>query len=255
MNKRYIDFVPVKNSQASSRVKSRVADNFVDIEMPESEIIKTKTLETKTVDHASSSAKVLSPGRRQSVSQMPEIPSRSERLGHSKRVMHKSRTIETVETKDRVNPEDRVASSGSTKLGVIEDLGSGNENLDARRTSDRPHFVVEQSEIRAAKAKKIGNKEASTVESQPVVNRLGEDKRTYRTPRDPFINQDKVKKRPLSKNVYRSRPVVGKEEAKGPVTIITKPEKDTKLGLVVTIIITIVLGAAAGAVAFWILPK
>ena len=39
------------------------------------------------------------------------------------------------------------------------------------------------------------------------------------------------------------------------VTIISKPEKDTKVGRVVAIILAIILGAAAGTVAFLLLPK
>ncbi len=77
---------------------------------------------------------------------------------------------------------------------------------------------------------------------------------TIVAPRSPFINQDKVVKRPLSsRNVYQKP--VAKEEKKGPVTIITNSEKDSKVGLLVTIILTIVLGAAAGTVAFLLLPK
>ena len=45
------------------------------------------------------------------------------------------------------------------------------------------------------------------------------------------------------------------EKPTGPVTIISKPEKESKVSLVVTIIITIILGAAAGTVAFLLLPK
>lgn len=70
-----------------------------------------------------------------------------------------------------------------------------------------------------------------------------------------FVNTEKVAKRPLSKNVYRKNVMVPKETPSGPVTIIDKPEKDSKVGLVVTIIITIILGAAAGTVAFLLLPK
>ena len=66
-------------------------------------------------------------------------------------------------------------------------------------------------------------------------------------------------KRPLSKNVYKKTApvakVAAKEEPKGPVTIITKPEKDAHVSVIVTIIITIILGAAAGTVAFLLLPK
>lgn len=75
-------------------------------------------------------------------------------------------------------------------------------------------------------------------------------------PRSPFINQEKIVKRPLSaKNVYQRNTVSLKEEPKGPVTIIAKQEKDSKMGLLITIILTIVLGAAAGTVAFLLLPK
>lgn len=74
--------------------------------------------------------------------------------------------------------------------------------------------------------------------------------------RPAFVNTEKVRKRPLSKNVYPKKPVVPKEEKPtAPVTIIDKPEKDSKVGLIVTIIITIILGAAAGTVAFLLLPK
>ena len=76
-------------------------------------------------------------------------------------------------------------------------------------------------------------------------------------PRAHFVNTEKVAKRPLSKNVYQKKIVVAPEEEKpkGPVKIIDKPKKDSKAGLVVTIIITIILGATAGTVAFLLLPK
>lgn len=69
-----------------------------------------------------------------------------------------------------------------------------------------------------------------------------------------------VEKRPLSKTAYQRKikePEVEKELKKeaAPVTIIDKPEKESKVGLVVTIIITVILGAAAGVVAFLLLPK
>ena len=78
---------------------------------------------------------------------------------------------------------------------------------------------------------------------------------TYKAPNSPFINQSKVEKRPLSKNVYQKKIAVPKEEPKGPVTIISKPEKDSHVGIIVTIIMTIILGATAGTVAFLLLPK
>jgi len=55
--------------------------------------------------------------------------------------------------------------------------------------------------------------------------------------------------------VYKKKIVAPKEEPLGPMTIIEKPEKDSKVGMVVAIILTIILGAAAGTVAFLLLPK
>jgi hypothetical protein len=70
-----------------------------------------------------------------------------------------------------------------------------------------------------------------------------------------LLFQAKIEKRPLSKNVYQKNITVPKEEPKGPVTIIAKPEKDAKVRLIVAVILTIILGAAAGTVAFLLLPK
>ena len=81
------------------------------------------------------------------------------------------------------------------------------------------------------------------------------NKGVYAVPKPSFINQNKVVKRPLSKNVYQKKVEAAPEEPKGPVTIISKTEKDSKTGLIVTIIITVILGAAAGTVAFLLLPK
>lgn len=96
-------------------------------------------------------------------------------------------------------------------------------------------------------------------EEQPVMElenkTYGERGGTYKVPKTPFINQEKVVKRPLSKNVYQKKVVAPKEVPKGPVTIISKPEKDAHVSLIVAVILTIILGAAAGTVAFLLLPK
>ena len=80
-------------------------------------------------------------------------------------------------------------------------------------------------------------------------------KKVMTIPQSPFINQAKVEKRPLSKNVYKKNIKATEEPKTGPVTIISKPEKDKHAGLIAAIIITIILGAAAGTVAFLLLPK
>ena len=119
--------------------------------------------------------------------------------------------------------KESVESKDDVRLGVIEDLGAV-EGLPA---------LVEK----------------------PVENRKIQSSKTFTVPKSPFINQNKVEKRPLSKNVYQKKVTAPKEEPKGPVTIIAKPEKDAHVSIVVAVILTIILGAAAGTVAFLLLPK
>ena len=116
--------------------------------------------------------------------------------------------------------------SREPELGVIEDLG-------VTKTEEAVKPVVKQ-------------------EAKPA---LKPAEKVFRMPKPKFINQDKVIKRPLSKNVYRKKVVAPKEEPKGPVTIITKPESQAHVSLIITVILTIILGAAAGTVAFLLLPK
>ena len=122
--------------------------------------------------------------------------------------------------------------------------------------------TAKDDEIKEIKAKKIGNRRGRNLVEKPVekadnsrVRVVDLNKKTFEVPKATFINQEKVIKRPLSKNVYQKKVEEFKENQKGPVTIISKPEKDSKTGLIVTIILTIILGAAAGTVAFLLLPK
>lgn len=78
--------------------------------------------------------------------------------------------------------------------------------------------------------------------------------------KSPFIRTTaNVEKRPLSNSIPAKKPVVKTpqivEEASAPVTIIEKPEKDAHVGIIITVILTIVFGAAIGTVAFLLLPK
>ena len=107
-------------------------------------------------------------------------------------------------------------------------------------------------------AKSTASTNAITNSNKVKTNGVGESLRVA-TPKtashSPFINQEKVIKRPLSKNVYQRPDSSTRETPKGPVTIISTSEKDSKIGLLVTIILTIILGAAAGTIAFLLLPK
>ena len=133
-------------------------------------------------------------------------------------------------------------------LGVIEDL---NPKFVSKDVPKRPLHNVGEVSAKTAKAQRVGAKSKGS-----VVAPVKEEKRViFAVPKSPFINQEKIVKRPLSKNAYAPRVPEAKPEKSGPVTIISKPEKDAHVSLIVTIIITIILGAAAGTVAFLLLPK
>ena len=141
-------------------------------------------------------------------------------------------------------------------LGKVENLTPKFVKTDVpkRPLSEKSHFKTDKTGLARLKAKRIGNTKKAAI--KPVENSAKKaEKGTFKTPKQPFINQDKVVKRPLSKNVYQKKIAAPKEEPKGPVTIITKPEKQAHIGMIVTIILTIILGAAAGTVAFLLLPK
>lgn len=173
--------------------------------------------------------------------------------------------------------------SNAVKLGEIEDVKFVNTNVEKRALGG--NFGLDNSlynkraagDVKAVKARKIGNRMGIGTRNnartgQQTVD-LGDDAKsdiqkeakaaTYAVPKSPFINQDKVKKRPLSKNVYRKQSTVKSNDVKAmsgekggeTVTIVSKPEKDSKVGVVVAIILTIILGAVAGTVAFLLLPK
>lgn len=152
----------------------------------------------------------------------------------------------------------KLAHTG-VKLGEIEDVNPKFVMTDVPKRALGDTGVTAVS----AKAQKVGAR-AKTVKKADTTSRMklaNEKKKTYTVPKAPFINQDKVAKRPLSKNVYKKQiDALEKVPPKGvisdkTVTIIAKPEKDSKVGVIVTIVLTIILGAVAGTVAFLLLPK
>lgn len=174
----------------------------------------------------------------------------------------KSATARAKMTTANVRQTEQVSFANEGKMGVIEELNPKFVKTDVpkRPLSDKPHFKAEQSEIAKIKARKVVEKPVENHVKKSVEKPKGQGDvkgkpDTYQMPKTPFINQGKVEKRPLSKNVYAKKIAVATEEPKGPVTIISKPESQAHVGLIVTIILTIILGAAAGTVAFLLLPK
>ena len=119
----------------------------------------------------------------------------------------------------------------------------------------QPVSAVQKKEVDELELSKMF--EAKHERPRAGVTTTGKVSGTFEVPKARFVNTEKVAKRPLSKNVYPRKAVVPEEPEKPskPVTIINKPEKDSKIGMVVAIIITIILGAAAGTVAFLLLPN
>lgn len=228
MNKKYIDFVPKKAGVGGGSVARK-----------------------KTTQ-----AKVILPGDDTMMTPMPEEVFSS--------VEQEELRIEEIFA-EKPKP---VEKKTSRKLGVIEDFSGKFVSKDVEK---RPLSVTSgafgiagnaEAMASVAKSKKISripligeprNKEAA---NEPVAVNEGASKEMA-IPKQPFVNTEKIPKRPLSRNVYQPRKTIEepKEETKGTITIIEKPERDSRIGLIVTIIITIILGAAAGTVAFLLLPK
>ena len=259
MNRKYIDFVPTskvgntskRTSTPQRRVVREVREESVVVAMPDSAgVVRSRGFRATTVRE----------NRAPEPEPMYSVP-------------------------ESEPSSDDFSINNSLKLGVVEDYNPKFVNKDVPKrplhhdtpryatVADRTAVRQEQSDLAEIKAKKVktglmGRHKKTGIKSveesapvQPATGAAGAAQMrnvggTYTPPRSPFINQEKVVKRPLSsKNVYQRAAPAPKEEAKSPVTIIEKPEKDSKMGLLVTIILTIILGAAAGTVAFLLLPR
>lgn len=222
MNKRYIDFVPAKGKNARSG-GNRVAVKKID--GPETIAKKPSKLNGKSG--------IVKESKKKDNSAVINIgpKNKSGRVITRKEVATSEVDSLAVEElfAERKYPAGVTANS---RLGVIEDY--------------KPKFV--QTEVKKrplGAAKKVG-----PANTAPAM------KRSTRPVGAKFVNTNKIEKRPLSRNVYAKKPMVAlKETPEKPVRIIDKPDKDSKAGLVVAIILTIILGAAAGTVAFLLLPK
>ncbi len=179
----------------------------------------------------------------------------------------RSATSSRMVTSDTKN--EFAISDKEMKLGEIEDLNPKfvNNDVPKRPLGDgkeyKTNLDMAKADVKEVKSKRLigrfrGKNMAKTEAKSTVKSDKKEiaKKETFVAPRPMFINQDKVTKRPLSKNVYNDKVVATNErDHKGPVAIIAKPEKESRVGLVVAIILTIILGAVAGTVAFLLLPK
>lgn len=289
MSKRYMDFVPAKTADkraavasgaprrtkvaetASARVSTTSRPKVV---MPE----PTATPRTRMVRRDVSRHVIT---QKAVVQQRPVVQQKAviqQRAAMQHRTVAQQRAI--AQKNAAVRKVTATQSSAANfairedaKLGEIEDLSPKFVKMDVpkrplgdgtgRKENDKPAQTNVKNEIAAVKSKKLigrfRNKSAAKNAAKAAAKSekgTTAKKETFVAPKPTFINQDKVAKRPLSKNVYQKNIVATDEKAnKGPVAIITKPEKESKVGLVVAIILTIILGAVAGTIAFLLLPK
>lgn len=220
MNKRYMDFVPTRKAKNAPKMASS------------GEVMRAAR-----------------PAMRTSLSRTPVA-----------KVSHTQYTARAVSENERIDVSANTFSIRSeAMLGVVEDLNPKfvQKNVPKRPLSKRPKPRMEyERELAEIKSRKLVGNRRDVIEEEVMMRpKKTAEKDNYVTPKTPFINQAKVEKRPLSKHVYTKKIEPVKEEKRGPVKIIEKPEKDGKIGLVITIILTIIMGAAAGTIAFLLLPK
>lgn len=162
-------------------------------------------------------------------------------------------------------PQDRA------QYGVIESYSP----LDAKRpvfkkdvkvekrplsTPAKPRYAQDFEVLKAAKAENLKKKPLNLAKDKKSVPETAKkptlsSSADFSTPKNPFINT-KVEKRPLSKNVYK--PTAAKDQAEEkstPVRIVEDKKKSSKLSTVVGIILTIIIGAIVGTVAFLLIQK
>lgn len=202
---------------------------------------------------------------------MDFVPTKPARMSVKKVVSRKSVTSGGAASKQPVRAKaprkddvlkadaDTFSLKREPEYGVIEDFRPKFVKIEVeKRPLSRGHFAQKKSDLAEAKSVKVAAKKLekpAKVVEKPVEKSEKPDKTKMKIPKSPFINQGKLEKRPLSKNVYEKAIKPTEEKDTGPITIISKPEKDTKVSLIVTIILTIILGAAAGTIAFLLLPK
>ncbi|MDO5474925.1 MAG: hypothetical protein Q4F61_00865 [Candidatus Saccharibacteria bacterium] len=156
-----------------------------------------------------------------------------------------TKAIEPKTTKKQVSKKDELT------LGVVEDFSDNTKE----NASKREVLASSKDTAKEIKAKRVGLKAEKKESNSGTGLKTAKAEGTFKTPIPQFINQDRIVKRPLSKNTYQKKVVAPEEKSKGPVTIISKPDKQTHGGLIITIILTVILGAAAGTIAFLLLPK
>ena len=109
--------------------------------------------------------------------------------------------------------------------------------------NSEPEIIIKETELKVTKS------EAFTIPKKPA---------TPPTPSQVHFIKTNVAKRPLSPNAYPKAEhpePLAEEKPKEPVAIINQPKKESRVGFIITIILVIILGAVAGTIAFFLIPR
>ena len=290
MNRRYIDFVPHQSAPRSRSEKPSTEDDFDTAETYAYEQVEVEMQPAIKVRRFDDFVSV--PVRKKAKKPVVEEP--VENLAEELEEEFANEPIESEESIPEVNPEVNDApldeamtieeimrareaeqrkaqeldepASVSFGLGIVEDYTPIDAHkpafinaaavekrpLSKGRDEEKRPSVDLEDELKVAKSEDLTKRKIET-DKIPEVPMTKPDNE-FKKPK--FINTHLVEKRPLSKTDYRNRtPINAAEETTtSPVTIIDKPEKDSRLGFIITIILTILLGAAVGTVAFLLIP-
>lgn len=284
MNHRYIDFVPqnqpkeeipeekpiihisfagdepevyteeyADDAYSEEYVDEEVLINDYDSEEPES--VSIRKITTITPTETSEITEVVRVSAEPEVEEeAPEEPETPEEFDEEEPEIDLDTPIEEL-----MAPKD----DDNFDFGVVEDYVPVNDKRPAFITST-PAFtntkvekrpLYDRSDIEKIKAERLLKKPIEKPVEKPVEEPKKSDD-LFRTPKkSPFINTNLIEKRPLSKTNYRDRAPIVKEEESGPITIIDNEGKNSRFGLILTIVLTIILGAAVGTIAFLLVPR
>lgn len=256
MNKRYIDFVPKQRSGAKRKVASpevgrisrgepivekvTVEKYIVETPMPGASLDEVLT-DVPARPLVEAPVKMATASKPVNFGVIEELDTKFVKTDVEKRPLSRGRPAKKPAKKPVEKSVEKAARApvgyGASAMANQAVIEAANRQIMAGQPAQRT--VVRSTKVVRTKAEVQASAEAA---------------RAMTIPSSPFINQGKVEKRPLSRNVYQKKIVPTKEDSR-PVTIVTGPEKGKHLSIIVTIIITVILGAAAGTVAFLLLPK
>ena len=248
MNKRYIDFVPVDKKgakKAPARVvpKKTASKKAEPKELPMEEIFEEKPRPAGVSTGLEPKFGVIEDYRPKFVrTEVPKRPLATKPVASSveKKNVAPKKVVKPAMTRPVVTKSGSIVRPGAPKRPV------------ANRSVTQPKLAIQKTAV-----------QRSVAQPKPVAKKpVGPE-----GPRiTKFLNTNKIEKRPLSRTVpkfvppvpepkFEDEPEKKSKKKKTPERIIAMPDKDSRAGMIIAVILTIILGAAAGTVAFLLLPK